>query len=142
MTILAGQKVTADNYNADVPDTIEDILAADETITTSLTDVTGVMQTITTPVANTEVLIIATCDMGSTGGTDFGVVTCVVDGVTLTGNAKLNGAIRTGTSQAWTYTIAAAGSHTIKLQKQKVNNANTVTLYGSHTKMTIQGNGI
>lgn len=142
MTMLAGQKATADNYNADVVDWIEDILAADETITTSLTDVTGVTQTFSTPVANTEVKITATCDMGSTGGTDFGIITCVVDGVTQTGNCKLNGAIRAGFAQQWVVTIAAAGSHTIKLQKQKVNNSNTVTLYGSHTKMVIEGNGI
>jgi len=38
--------------------------------------------------------------------------------------------------------LATAGSHTIKLQRQKINNANTVVLYGSHSKMTIEGNGI
>lgn len=142
MSILAGQKVTADEYNADVTDYIQVILAADETITTTLTDVTGVSSTFTTPVANTEVKVTAVCDIGSTGGTDFGVVTCVVDGVTQTGNVKLNGAIRGTFHGHWVVTLAAAGSHTIKLQRQKFTNADTVTLYGSHTKMTVEGNGI
>lgn len=142
MTILAGQKVTADEYNADVTDYIGDTLAADETITTSLTDVTGVTQSVTTPVANTEVVIHAQCDIGITGGTDFAVITCVIDGVTQVGNIKLNGAIRGTMAGHWVAVIATAGAHTIKLQKQKVNNSNVATLYGSHTKMLIEGNGI
>ena len=142
MTILAGQKVTADEYNADVTDYVDDSLSADETITTSLTDVTGVTQSVTTPVANTEVKISVQCDIGINGTTDFAVITCVIDGVTQTGNVKLNGAIRGTMGGHWLATIATAGAHTIKLQKQKVNNSNTATLYGTHTKMLIEGNGI
>lgn len=142
MTILAGEKVTADTYNADVTDYVDDTLAADETITTSLTDVTGVTQAITTPITNTEVKISVQCDIGITGSTDFAVVTCVIDGVTQVGNVKLNGAIRGTMAGHWVATIATAGAHTIKLQKQKVNNSNVATLYGTHTKMLIEGNGI
>lgn len=142
MTILAGQKVTADEYNADVTDYIEDILAADETITTSVTDVTGVTQTFTTPVANTEVKVTAVCDININGTTDTALITCVVDGVTQTGEVHAAGAIRVTVFGVWVVTLASAGSHTIKLQKQKQNNSNTVTLFGSHTKMVIEGNGI
>ena len=142
MGILAGQKVTADEYNADVTDYIQLILAADENLTTSLTDVTGVTSTFTTPVANTEVKVTAVCDISVSGTTDFAVITCVVDGVTQTGSAKVLGNIRVTVHGQWVVTLAAAGSHTIKLQKQKINNANTVTLFGSHSKMTIEGNGI
>lgn len=142
MTILAGQPVTADEYNADVTDYVDDILASDETITTTLTDVGGVTQSITTPVANTEVKITVQCDIGITGTTDFAVITCVIDGVTQTGNVKLNGAIRGTMAGYWLATIATAGAHTIKLQRQKINNSNVATLYGSHTKMLIEGNGI
>jgi len=142
MGILAGQKVTADEYNADVTDYLHVILAADETVTTTLTDVTGVTSTFTTPVANTEVKVTAMCDVGISGTTDFAVITCVVDGVTQTGNAKLLGNVRTTIYGEWVVTLATAGSHTIKLQRQKINNANTVVLYGSHSKMTIEGNGI
>ena len=57
MTILAGQPVTADEYNADVTDYVDDILASDETITTTLTDVGGVTQSITTPSCRSRVRI-------------------------------------------------------------------------------------
>lgn len=142
MTILAGQKITADEYNADVTDYVDDTLAADETITTSETDVTGVTQTITTPVANTEVKITAVCDIGSTGAADIGFVICHIDGVAQSGNCKWQVAGRGTVSQTWVATIATAGSHTIKLRKQKAGSSNTVTLFGTHTKMTIEGNGI
>lgn len=141
MPILAGQKVTADEYNADVTGIVDDTLAADETITTSLTDVTGVSIAFTTDVANTKVLLIATCDIGSTGNSDIGAVTCVIDGVTLGGNAKWQVSGRGTISQTWISTVAAAGPHTAKLQKQKFGTSNTVTLFGTHTKLTVLGNG-
>lgn len=142
MTILAGQKVTADEYNADVPGRFDDTLAADEVITTTATDVTGVSIAFTTAIANTKVQALATCDIGSTGSGDIGFVTCVLDGVAQSGNAKLQGAIRATVAQSWTITVATAGAHTIKLQRQKAGTANTVTLFGTHTKLTISGNGI
>ncbi len=142
MSVLAGQKVTADELNAGIDDPVETRLAADEVFTTSLTDVTGVTQNITTVVANTELVITAVCDIGISGSTDFAVVTCVVGGVTQTGNAKLNGQVRGTFTQKWVVNVASASTVTVKLQKQKVSNSNVATLYGTHTKMIIQGNGI
>ncbi len=142
MTVLAGQKATADEVNAGINDPVEVRLASDETVTTTLTDVTGVTTNVTTVVANTELVITAICDIGINGGTDFAVITCVVGGVTQTGNAKLNGAVRGTFGQRWVVNVASASTVTVKLQKQKVNNSNTATLYGTHTKLIVEGNGI
>lgn len=120
--------------------------AGDETVTTVDTDVAGATLTFTTPTVNTVVSVESYWDVATTGGTDTFIGTIMVDGVTnTTGEAHAEGegsSGRVAISQGWTVTLAAAGSHTIKLRRQKASNSDTLTLFGIHTKIKVQGPGL
>ncbi len=143
MTFLAGQKVTATLLNNHVLRTLEARSSADETVTTTVTDVNGATLTITTPVANTVVRVGATWDIAATGTTDIFVGSLYVDGVKLDEGEGIGQiSLRATIYQAWNVTLATAGSHTLKLRRQKTSNSNTLTLSGKHTKIQISGLGI
>lgn len=143
MTFLAGQKVTATILNNHVIKTLEARSSADETVTTTETDVNGATLTFTTPVANTIVTIDSYWDVTSTVAGDLLIGTLYVDGTKSTQGEAHGGFVNRGTvAQGWTATLAAAGSHTLKLRRQKANNSGTVTLFGTHTKIQVSGLGI
>lgn len=146
MTFLAGQKVTATLLNNHVLRTVEARSSGDETVTTSVTDVNGATVTINTPVDNTVVKVDSIWDLATSGGTDTFLGTLYVDGVLQAnvGEAHFEGAgaERYTVAQSWNITIATAGSHTLKLRRQKTSNSDVLTLYSIHTKIQVSGLGI
>lgn len=125
MTFTAGQKLAAQDLDQLVSSTTQIIGAAQTTslqsMTLSAADLTGTSLTFTTLYANTKVTIWGCFDVSYTSlsdtaiGTKLFVGTCLVDGVTLSGEAHFNGT-RATVFQEWITTLVAAGSHTIKLQ--------------------------
>lgn len=119
--------------------------SGDETVTTSVTDVNGATLSVTTPQASTQVLVTSVWDVGTTGGSDTFLGTLYVDNVLVTvGEAHFEGAgsERSTISQSWLINVGTAGAHTFKLRRQKSGSTDTVTLFGTHTKIICQGNGI
>ncbi len=111
----AGNRLTADLLAALTNNSLQ-FLGASQTsfpqnMTTTPTDLTGTSVTFTTQYPNTKVLITAFFDVGFTIGV------ALVDGTSLgtTAEAHFNGQKST-IGQQWSPTLAAAGSHTIKLR--------------------------
>lgn len=111
------------------------------TVTTSLADVTSASITLTTTRANTVVLVWAVFDVQSTGTTDEFTGGLAVDGVYQTCSAFWRATGEGSVAQNYAITLAATGSHTLKLQVFKVNNSNTVTCFGVNSTITIMANG-
>jgi hypothetical protein len=145
LPFTAGSRVTAANLNNNTWHTLEARSSGDETVTTVLTDVNGATLTITTPVANTVVTVTSYWDIATTGGTDTFIGTLYVDGI-LHGNGEAHlegaGSERETVAQGWEVTLGSAGSHTLKLRRQKTTNTDTMTLFGTHTKIKVGGLGI
>lgn len=142
MALTAGSKATADNLNSVATDYIAQSVSGDQTVTTTETDLAGTSVSVTTPVANTEVKVTAIIDINATGATDLSFVICHIAGAAQTGNCKWQVTGRGMITQQWVATIAAAGTHTIKLRCQKILNIDAVTIYGTHSKIIVEGNGI
>lgn len=104
-----------------------------QAMTTSAADITGTSLTITTTYANTKCAIWAVFDPDSTGVTSIFVGTCVVDGTSQQGEAHSQ-TLRVTCAAMWIVTLAAAGSHTIKLQGLKSGGSDTVNTNATHTK--------
>lgn len=127
------------------PTYLEARSSGDETVTTTETDVNGATLTFTTAVANTIVKVNSYWDVAISGGTDTLIGTLYVDGVKNTqGEAHMEaaGSQRETVAQGWTVTLASVGSHTLKLRRQKAGSSDTVTLYGIHTKIQVEGPGL
>jgi hypothetical protein len=120
--------------------------SGDETVTTTATDVNGITAaSFSTHQANTPVKFTAVFDVGVTGGSDTFIGTLVVDGTPITtGEAHFEGAgsERATITQVWVVTLTGSGSHTAKLQRAKSGTSDTVTLFGTHTKLVIEGSGV
>lgn len=123
----AANRLTADLLAALTNNSLQ-FLGASQTsfpqnMTVTPTDLTGTSVTFTTQYPNTKVLITAFFDVGFTNGVDIGVGganfigVALVDGTSLgsTAEAHFNGQKST-IGQQWSPTLAAAGSHTIKLR--------------------------
>jgi hypothetical protein len=110
-------------------------------ITTAFVDVPGVTVTFTTLNPNAIAMVTAVfdhqCTVVAAGALGLGQL--VVDGASpakqLIGSAAVVN--RENISQTWTVTLAAAGSHTIKMQARKTNGATTVILNAVHTGIDI-----
>lgn len=99
-------------------------------------DIPGVSVGFTTYGANRDVEIVGTIDGDSTGVTDIGIVTCVVDGVTtLAGELHWGPVGRASYAKTWKTTIATAGAHTVKLQGKKSGSTNNFNTYQTHTNI-------
>lgn len=145
MAFAAGQKLTATDLNNHTWRTLEALASGDQTVTTTLTDVAGATLTFITPVANTVVNVQSYWDVGTTGGSDTFLGTLYVDNVLEpTGEAHMEGAgsERNTVTQGWDVTLATAGFHVLKLRRQKAGATDTVTLFGTHTKIIVSGLGI
>jgi hypothetical protein len=141
-TFTAGQILRALDLNVERVNVLQAIASGGATITTTQTDVTGATITFTTTQTNTVVAVYGHMDAESNGSTDGAVLYCVVDGVTQTGTPiqRLTG--RAQMAHTWRVSLAATGSHTIKLQVNKFNNSNTVQYFQDHTRIVIIGPGI
>lgn len=146
LSVTGNATVTGSLSSASALKYLEARSSGDETVTTSVVDVNGATLTFTTPAANTVVKVTSYWDVATSGGTDTFIGTLYVDGVVNTqGEAHVEGAGTTGRnteSQGWTVTLAAAGSHTLKLRRTKVGSSDTLTLFGTHTKIQVEGLGI
>lgn len=136
MTFTAGQKLSTADLDTIGSVSIQFIGAAATThqaMTTTAADITGTSLTFTTQYANTKIAIWAVYDVDQTGTTSTFVGTCLVDGVAQSGEAH-NQTVRCTCSQMWITTLAAAGSHTVKLQGKYAGGTDTVSTNSVHTK--------
>lgn len=122
----AGNRITADLLAALANNSLQFIgsaqTAAPQNMTTVAADLTGTSLTFTTTYINTKITIWACYDVNYTNAADtpnlgskLFVGTCLVDGTTQSGESHYNGP-RATVFQEWITTLAASGSHTVKLQ--------------------------
>jgi hypothetical protein len=119
------------------------VASATPTLTTSYADLAGATVTLTTLYPNAVATIRAAMTT-NTSAVDTVVTAntngrCLVDGVAQTGEIY-NGTARLGletTEGHWTATLAAAGSHTIKLQVRK-NGGSTSTAQADHSYIDVR----
>lgn len=144
MVFAAGQKLTADALNAITRKAYIATASSTETVvTTTVADLAGATMSVTTVVANTQVRVTGIFDSESSGATDIMIGTCMANGVAQQGEAHWQGDARGTVMNEWLVTFASAGTYTIKLRVQKINNTNTVVVYGSnHSKIVSEANGI
>lgn len=116
-----------------------------QTATTVVTNLAGASVSVTTPQANTDVLIVGIFDVEATGGTDIFVGTSLISGGVgaPAGEAHWVGAGRGTVLQAWLVTLVTAQAYTINLRIAKVNNTDNIVVGGAgHSKIMVSGNGI
>jgi hypothetical protein len=142
MAFASGQTVTAAMLNRITRNSLEALVTANDTVTTSEVDLSGATLSITTTQANTILTIFASLDTESTGNTDIGIVKLVVNGTGQADELNFRGANRGRQTKVWLVTVAAASTFTVKLTRRKVNNADAVTIYSTHSTLTVEGNGI
>lgn len=136
MTFTAGQKISTADLDTIGSVSFQFIGAAANThqaVTAGAADIAGTSLTFTTQYANTRVAIWAVYDPDSTGVTSVFVGTCLVDGATQSGEAH-SSTLRVTCAMMWIATLAAAGSHTIKLQSAKSGGTDTINTNQVHTK--------
>lgn len=121
MAFLAGERVTASRLNRLQPTAYEATASASLTrTTTTYADITGATVTFDTEAANAKAVVDAEfdCAVGTTSTTTDMNGRIMVDGVA--GNAlakhQMDNLDRDSVYTTETFTLAAAGSHTIKLQ--------------------------
>lgn len=138
MPFSAGQRVTAAQLNALIPQTFDVVCTAATTVTTTLADVTGASITFSTVNANATALVIWTCDVNITvlsGGNTI-VASMNYDGSDVTAREMI---VTMDDVHRWTLTqtdivnLGSAGSHTIKLRSQKTVAAGTAQFIQDHT---------
>jgi hypothetical protein len=112
-------------------------------VSTSVADLPGATVNVTTVETNTEVKVTAVFDIESTN-TDIFVGTLVVNGgAAQNGEAHYTGAGgRATVTQQWTVTLPTAATHTLKLRTQKVGALGTMNIYGVHSCILVEGQGI
>ncbi len=144
MTFNAGAKLRASDLDTIGTTSLQFIGAAQTTssqiMTASSVDLGGSSLTFSTQYANTKCTIWACFDVTfvnnsdvTAGGVTF-VGTCVVDGVTVSGEAHFTG-FRGTVFQEWIVTLAATGNHTVSIQgKRSTSSFGDVDTNGTHTK--------
>lgn len=136
MTFTAGQKLAAQDLDQLVSNTTQLLGAAQLTSSlamgASASDLTGASATFNTLYANTKVGIWAVYDVQITTGAPIFIGTCLVDGVTVSGEAHLGGVngLRGTCAGMWLVTLTASGSHTVKIQ----GSGSGTTTFATHTK--------
>jgi hypothetical protein len=119
----AGQKIRASDLNRACPTELEQECTADYTITGAYGDVTGATITFTTSVTNAVVIIQGDFDFRLTAtGTGYCYGAVMIDGVRHARQRLFlfqSTETREGSPLRIKATLAAAGSHTIKLQAKK-----------------------
>jgi hypothetical protein len=141
-TYTSGQKLSATDMNNNLTKYLfARGTTASATVTTSVADLDGCTLTFTNPEAGQQVIVIGSFDVQSTGTTDIFSGILDSDGSDATAQAIFNGTGRATVVQTWRTTLSTAASHTLKLQVQKTNNSNTVTVR-SGSSITVIGNGL
>lgn len=136
MSFSAGQKLSTADLDTIGQKSFQFIGAAansHQAVNVGAADIAGTSLTFTTQYANTPIGIWAVFDVDATGTADTFLGTCVVDSVTQSGEAHSQ-CLRVTAPQYWIATLVAAGSHTVKLQSNKIGTANTLNTNAVHTK--------
>lgn len=112
-------------------------------VTTSVADLAGATVNVTTVETNTEVKVQGVFDVEASAG-DIFVGTLVVNGgAAQNGEAHFATALgRANITQTWTVTLPTVATHTLKLRVQKVGASGTVNVYGVHSCILVEGQGI
>lgn len=142
---VAGQKVRASQLNA----AANNVVMTDDPATTNQTaaaaaDIAGCTRTFTTTTAGTQVFVVATWDVSITNDSvNTFVGTLLVDGVAQPAQALLGApvtavgkSLRVSISKMYVFTLAAVGSHTVKMRSAVTGGTTTVTNSGN-TSMTM-----
>jgi len=113
------------------------------TVTETVTDLPGASVSVTTVELGTQVEVTAVFDVESSGTNDIFLGTLVVDGAAAEApEAHYRATGRATITQSWLVSLGSIGAHTLKLQVAKVSNANTILCYGTHTHVTVRGQGV
>lgn len=140
MSVAAGQKIRASMLNRLQPVFYQAGLTATQGLTTTTTDLAGASVTFSTTTANAFFVVFGTFVFDITSAaTSFAQGKVAVDGVTQTNIVRWAAEVNTDfdtATQTWTGTLAAAGSHTIKLQADLSAGA-TMQCLGTHTQLLV-----
>lgn len=143
---VAGQKIRASDLNRACPVEFEQEVTSDYTITSSYADVTGASITITTSVPNAVCIIDVDIDFRLTvTGTNYCYGAVMIDGVRHARQRLMlfqNAETRDGNRLRIRTTLAAAGSHTIKLQAKKDSGSGTGIFCANTTVLSLTVYGI
>lgn len=142
MTVFAGDIIYASDVNGMLPRILEGVCTGATTVTTSLADVTGATVTFTTVNANAFAQVIWTMDITVTvaGAGVVAIGQMNYDGVDVSTRQalfSLEDVHRATLTQRDNITLAAAGSHTIKMRTQKTGAGGTAQLQTNHTGFTV-----
>jgi len=142
-SFVSGEYVSAADLNANITGYDQAVgSTTSATVTTTAADLDGCTVTVTTAVASTVVMVVGTFDVESTGTTDVFFGQLLVAGSAQAGSCSFKGTGRAVVSRTWMVTLGAAGSYTLKLQVDKINNSNTVTIYSTGSSIAVWGNGL
>ncbi|WP_432111362.1 hypothetical protein [Streptomyces sp. YPW6] len=143
--ILAGQIVTAGQLNRMQPATYDATATTATSVlsNTTIVDVPGATVTLNTTTPNAIYRVVGTFDVlpGATSPTVLVFGFLNVDGSTDSGVAiqGLTSSVRSTVSQTWRGTLAAAGSHTLKLQTAlSASLASGATVRPQNSKISIE----
>lgn len=142
--MLNGEPVDADEWNRRLRVTIETAVCSSILgLTATITDVPGCEVTIETEAPNAQFLAFGFFDFEQIAAstTTIAVGILDVDGTDETRQAIFQGLAdnsRATPGQCWTGVLAAAGSHTFKLQGQRAGGADSVKrINTTHTTLTV-----
>jgi hypothetical protein len=137
----AGSRIKA--ANAPAPYLLSAACSAPVTVTgTAMTDIPGCSITFSTVNANASVLVTGVFDAQAVTMSGAAVATgnCAVDGTLQPGQAthdEIAVGDRGTVSQVWNVTLAAAGSHLIKLQGALSGASGSTQFNATHTTLTL-----
>lgn len=142
MAFSAGQTLTAAQLNRVQPTTYIGVASVDLTLSTTETDVTGATVTFSTQAANAVFVVTGSFDFYASivSGTTTMQGRCAVDGSSQTGEADatlMTSGSRVPGAKTWRGTLAASGSHTIKLRGLKDVAAGTYQILSTHTRILV-----
>ncbi|MER5892407.1 hypothetical protein [Streptomyces sp. NPDC001876] len=140
MPVLAGQVLTAGQFNRVQPRPSEVTASGNLALTTVEADVPGASLTVTTTAANAIYVATATFSFDITSATTaFASGSLDVDGSAPSGQARWSGEVATDFGpavQQWSGTLAAAGNHTFKL-RGSMSAGTGITILGAYTRLIV-----
>lgn len=140
MAFASGQVVTAAMLNRITPNVLTAACSAN-VVPVAEVDITGMSISVTTPQANTKIEIAAVLDVDIVG-TDFSIFACYINGTKQSDELNRGAVGRWPVGGFWVATIAAASTFTVKITGRRNSGAGTTTVFSTHSKMKVSGNGI
>lgn len=137
----SGETVTAAKLNRVQPTTYDAACSSSLTLSTTETDVTGATITLTTVAANAIYIArgVFDFDVATLSAANYCQGRLAVDGVTSTREANMDMfTVKRGQGvQQWRGTLAAAGSHTLKLRAAKLGAGGASGALLTHTTIQV-----